>query len=192
MFTGIIEAIGTVHSLSGSEIMIDRPKIFDDVKLGSSIAISGVCLTVTKLDTSSLTFAMVPTTLQKTTLGQLKKGDKVNLERAMKADGRFDGHIVQGHCEGVGEILNRMNDGENQLLRIAIPKDLQPFVVRHGSITIDGVALTIADCEQASCTIALIPFTVKETTLGNLKKGDKVNIESDVIGRYVKSVTMHS
>lgn len=184
MFTGIIEATAPILSKSASKLAIERPRSFDDTKIGSSIAISGVCLTIINLDATSMSFDVVPTTFAKSKLGRMKVGESVNLERALSASGRFDGHVVQGHCEGAGSVREVKKNEDDVLMTIAFPSGLEPFIVRHGSITIDGVALTIADVSGENLTIALTPFTLEHTTLGRLKSGDAVNLETDIIGRY--------
>ncbi len=183
MFTGIIEATAEVLEKKDAGLRLARPVAFNDLKIGCSVAISGACLSVITFDDASMTFDVVPTTFQKTKLGSLKKGDIVNLERAMKADGRFEGHIVLGHSEGTGTVES-LND---TLLMISIPDSLLPYVVLHGSITIDGVALTIADLKDNHVTVALIPHTLANTTFGTLKKGDTVNLETDILGKYILS-----
>lgn len=183
MFTGIVEAMAKVLTNEHGRFSIERPKSFDDIKVGSSIAISGVCLTVVQYDKKTMSFEMVPETLQRTTLREKEKGDPVNLERALKADGRFEGHVVQGHVEAVGEILGLAKDG---MLKFFYPKMLKRFIVEKGSIAIDGVSLTVAALKGNECTIALIPHTLHVTTLGLLKEGDHVNIETDILGRYIR------
>jgi riboflavin synthase len=180
MFTGIIEATACVLERKGKLLSIERPRAFRDIKIGSSICVSGVCLTVTKLSQGQCSFDVVPTTLKKSTLGSLSKGDHVNLERALLADGRFDGHVVQGHCEGVGKVVKPGFE-----LQIRVPKHLWPYIVQHGSITIDGVSLTVASWRKGVMTIALVPHTLQETTLGALRIGDEVNLETDILGRYI-------
>lgn len=186
MFTGIIEATAKVKKIIKTGIVLERPTMFTDIKIGSSIAVSGVCLSVVAFDKTSMTFDVVPTTFSKTKLGSLKAGDSLNVERAMKADGRFEGHIVTGHCERVGEVV----DFSRGILTILIPSSLKPFIVPHGSITIDGVSLTVASFTKNHVTVALIPHTLKHSTLGSLKKGDSVNIETDILGRYVLSSSL--
>lgn len=181
MFTGIIESTAKILKLTSSGIVLERPKIFDDLKIGCSIAVSGACLTVTSFDASSMSFDVVPTTFEKSKLGSLKAGDSVNLERAMPASGRFEGHIVLGHVEATGSVRG-FSDG---LLTLSIPKYLLKFVVLHGCIMIDGVALTVARLEDADVTIAVIPHTLKLTTLGSLRPKDTVNLETDVLAKYI-------
>lgn len=185
MFTGIIEATAHVLKISDSGLTLERPAVFDDIKIGGSIAVSGVCLSVTAFDKNSMSFDVVATTFQKTKLGSLKKGDTVNLERALRADARLEGHIVLGHCEGVGEGLAVGAVGA--LLTVTIPEELKKYVVLHGSITLDGVALTVAALKGTAVTVAIIPHTLTNTTLGSLKAGDSVNIETDILGKYILS-----
>lgn len=181
MFTGIVESTAKILSLTESGIVLARPASFRDLTVGCSIAVSGACLTVTAFDASSMSFDVVPTTFRKTKLGSLKVGDAVNVERAMRADGRFEGHIVLGHIEGTGTVKS-VTDG---LLTITIPEELTPFVVHHGCIMIDGVAVTAAELKGTEVTIAVIPHTLAITTLGALKGGDTVNLETDVLAKYI-------
>lgn len=181
MFTGIVEATAEVLDVSARGMTLSRPKHFDDLRIGSSIAVCGACLSVTSFDEKKMTFDLADTTLEKTKLGQLKRGDQVNLERAMKANGRFEGHIVQGHVDGVGEVTEMAGT----LLRVRLPIDLRMYVMPQGSITVDGVSLTIADIHDHDITLALIPLTLSETTLGSLRTGDAVNIEADILSKYL-------
>ena len=185
MFTGIIEALAIVKEKSDSSVILDRPAGFDDLKIGSSICVSGVCLSVIELDQDSIKFDVMPETLRKTKLGDIKVGDSVNLERALLASDRFEGHIVQGHIENKGEVIGITKDNEDVLLTISLPDDLISLVVPKGSISIDGVSLTVASVDGNLCTVALIPHTLKNSTLGELQVGDLVNVETDVIGKYV-------
>jgi riboflavin synthase len=181
MFTGIIEAIGEVVENEDSQLILTKPVLFDDLFIGSSICVSGVCLSVISFDEHQMFFDVIETTKSKTKIGLLQKGDRVNLERAMRADGRFEGHIVQGHSEGVGKVVSF--DGTR--LTIHLPPHLVRYCISEGSITLDGVSLTIASLKKDSLTVALIPHTLENTTLGLLKEGESVNIETDVLGRYV-------
>jgi len=187
VFTGIIEAQAHVQEIGGHQLTITRPSLFSDVRLGSSIAISGVCLSVIHLENSTLSFDVVPETLKCSKLGTLKVGDSVNLERALSASGRFEGHIVQGHVEGLGTVekITKVESGAE--ITIRIPSELLTMIVSKGSITIDGVSLTVADIQNDLCTIALIPLTLEHTTLGTFHVGDMVNIETDILGKYVRS-----
>lgn len=183
MFTGIIETTAEILDPTPAIFRVSRPSSFDDIRIGSSIAVSGVCLTITALKADMMEFNVIEETLGKTKLGTLHIGDRVNLERAMKADGRLDGHIVQGHVEGVGKVLKF----ENGILYIMMAKNLITNIVQKGSITIDGVSLTVAGVDGDVISVALIPFTIRETTLGNLTTGAKVNIETDILMRMASN-----
>lgn len=188
MFTGIIEATARVMAQGGGRLALERPGTFDDVKPGSSISVSGVCLTVTVMDPESLTFDVMPETLQKTTIGDWTIGDLVNLERALSAHGRFEGHVVQGHAEGTGEVIGLEQQKGDVRLTVRIPPALKRMIVPKGSICLDGVSLTVADVGTDSCTVALIPLTLASTTLGAKRMGDRVNIETDVLVRTLLAV----
>lgn len=181
MFTGIIEATAEILAKTESTLTLARPASFDDIKHGCSIAVSGVCLSVTSFAAASMSFDVVRTTFRKTKLGSLKVGDSVNLERSMRAQDRFEGHVVTGHTEATGSIKQVTDEG----LVLCVPEVLLPYIVQHGSITIDGVALTVADITGDSLTVAIIPITKKETTLGSLKEGESVNVETDILGKYI-------
>lgn len=182
MFTGIIEATAEILEKTERGLSIDRPVSFDDVKIGSSIAVAGVCLTVTRLDDRSMGFDVVGETWEKTKFQDLQAGDHVNLERAMKMGDRFEGHIVQGHIKGTGKVLLQKH---GQLI-VELPSGLMASVVPKGSIALDGVSLTIASVEGNHITVALIPHTFEHTTLGTLQKGDQVNVETDVMVRSTR------
>jgi riboflavin synthase len=182
VFTGIIEATAAILERTDSNLMLERPTMFDDIRIGSSIAVSGACLSMVTFDDRSMTFNVVPETWKKTKFGSLQKGDRVNLEQAMRADGRFEGHVVQGHIEGVGEVVGKDDQG----LSIRVPSELVLLMVPKGSITLDGVSLTIASLNDDLCTVALIPLTLAQTTLGSIAIGDHVNIETDLIGKYIQ------
>ncbi|HVW67307.1 MAG TPA: riboflavin synthase [Candidatus Peribacteraceae bacterium] len=184
MFTGIIETTAEVLRKSDHSLTIQRPAVIDDIRMGSSISISGVCLSVVEFDTHSMTFDVVDETLTRTTLGALKTGDTVNLERSMRADGRFEGHIVQGHVEGTGKVTSLKPQASGMEMTIELPDHLLPLVVEKGSIAVDGVSLTVAKLNGNMCTIAVIPHTLSMTTLGHKKEGDRVNIETDILARY--------
>jgi riboflavin synthase len=185
MFTGIIEATVPVRTRTERTLAVGCPPSFTDLRLGMSIAINGVCLTITKFDQAFIAFDVIPITWERSNLGQLQPGDEVNVERAMRADGRFDGHIVQGHAEGVGTIMDCHVNTEWTTLTISVPLELMKYVIPRGSITLDGVALTVMEKKTTEITVGIIPTTLKETTLGQAQVGRTVNIETDVIGRYV-------
>ena len=186
MFTGIIETTATLLEKTDTGLTVERPASFADLKMGSSIAVAGVCLSVIELTAESMRFDVVGETWTKTTLGDRRVGDAVNLERSLPANGRFEGHIVQGHVEGTAVVEALRQEGQWTMLSVRLPADTVPLIVPKGSIAIDGVSLTIASLDGDLCTIALIPHTLAVTTLGTLKPGIHVNIETDVLGRYVR------
>ncbi len=192
MFTGIIEELGTVESLehrgSTAALHLRSPRVLAGIALGDSIAVDGCCLTVTDHDGATWTADVITTTLAATTLGSLTSGDRVNLERAVRADGRLDGHIVQGHVDGVGEIVDREEQDGTTLLRIALPAELSRYVVARGSLAVDGVSLTVADVSGRVAVIGLIPETLARTTLGRRSVGAPVNLEVDVLAKYVEKL----
>ncbi|MDD3896492.1 MAG: riboflavin synthase [Candidatus Peribacteraceae bacterium] len=182
MFTGVIEATGIVKEKTEGGLRISRPDAFTDIRIGSSICVSGACLSVIACDAQSMTFDVVPETWERTKLGSLQAGDVVNLERALSAQGRFEGHIVQGHVEGVATV----QEFRAGVLTITLPDTLVEYVFLKGSVAIDGVSLTVADIRGNACAVALIPHTIRETTLGELKEGDLVNVETDILVRAVR------
>jgi riboflavin synthase len=188
MFTGIIEATAPILERSLSGLKIQRPALFDDTKIGSSICVSGVCLSVTDFDDESMTFDVVEETWERSNLGNLQEGSKVNLERALSVNGRFEGHIVQGHVEGVGRTSSVEHRTSNAFLTVALLEDMIKNCVQKGSIALDGVSLTIASIEGTSVTVALIPHTLEHSTLGLVQEGDSMNVETDVLGRYVRTI----
>jgi riboflavin synthase len=191
MFTGIVETAAKILA-SENGLTVERPTAFDDLRIGSSVAVAGVCLSVVELTADALRFDVMGETLKRTSLGDKKAGDMVNLERSLAANGRFEGHVVQGHVEGTGTVTELAQDGKWTLLRFTLPADLASLVVQKGAIAVDGVSLTVADLRDDVCTIALIPHTLAVTTLGSLRSGDRVNIETDILGRYVRSLLWQS
>lgn len=192
MFTGIVEEMGTVTQLiRGSKeqrITISCNKILEDIHIGDSIAVNGVCLTVVTYDGKSFQADVMNETFLRSSLGALRPGSPVNLERAMAADGRFGGHIVSGHIDGTGTIKSIKKDDNAIWFEIAAPRDILDGIVEKGSIAIDGISLTIAAVDNVSFKVSIIPHTLKETVLGVKKVGDTVNLETDVIGKYVKKL----
>ncbi len=190
MFTGIIEEIGEVLAVEkmpdGVRITVGARKVLDDLKPDDSISIDGACQTVIKCDPDSFTVEAVGETIQKTTLGSFRNGRRVNLERALTLQTRLGGHLVQGHINGTGRITQWFPRGENYFLEVEIPSDLTSYCIREGSIALDGISLTIARMEDNRVGISIIPHTVKYTTLQEKKVGDLMNVEVDVIARYVK------
>jgi riboflavin synthase len=188
MFTGIIEEIGIVKSVKSKVITIEANKIFDDLKLGDSIAVNGTCLTISSFSNKIFNADITTETLSRTNLGDLKSGFKVNLERALTLNGRLGGHIVSGHVDGVGIIKNISKDSEDIELVIECSANLMKYIIEKGSVAVDGISLTVAkvDNNKNSFSVAIIPHTLKETVLYYKKAGDKVNIENDIIGKYVE------
>ena len=193
MFTGIIEELGTVESLTlgadPARLRIRSPQVLEGIALGDSIAVSGCCLTVTAHEGGSWTADVISTTLAATSLGDLAAGYRVNLERCVRADGRLDGHIVQGHVDGVGTVTGREEADGTTLLRLALPAGLSRYVVAKGSLAVDGVSLTVAAIDGEEVTLGLIPETLSRTTLGVRAVGDRVNLEVDVLAKYVEKLT---
>lgn len=190
MFTGIIEEVGKVVSItkgSASAILtIEGPKVISDSQLGDSIAVNGVCLTVTGIKGNCFTADVMAETLRRSSLGTLQVGSSVNLERAMSAMGRFGGHIVSGHIDGTGTIRHMKPEDNAIWIEIDTPSNLLKYIVEKGSIAIDGISLTVAKLTELSFSVSVIPHTGKETTLLNKKVGDVVNLENDIIGKYVE------
>ncbi|MBN2739074.1 MAG: riboflavin synthase [Spirochaetales bacterium] len=190
MFTGIIEERGKIKSRSHSgatyQLSINCLKVLSDTKKGDSIAVNGVCLTVIGLGNDWFSADVSPETLTKSSLNFLNTGEVVNLERAMSANGRFGGHIVSGHVDGLGEIQSIKPLGNSMIFKIKIPGNLLKYAIKHGSISIDGISLTIADLEKDFAKLAIIPETVEQTNLRYKAAGDKVNVEMDLIGKYIE------
>jgi riboflavin synthase len=188
MFTGLIEAVGGVIGMvptsSGFRLSIGTP-LAADLRDGDSVAVNGVCLTVTTRDDSAWTADIGPETARVTTLGSLVPGQSLNLERSMRADGRFGGHFVQGHVDGIGVVESVQEDGESHWIAVRIPGELEALLIPRGSIAIDGVSLTIARLEHGMVHVMIIPFTWEHTTLSSLGAGDRVNLECDMVGKYV-------
>ena len=189
MFTGIVEELGKVKEIEsksfGMRFTITAKLVLDDMKIGDSISVNGVCLTVTEKNEQMFSLDLVPETLDKSNLCELIKGDFVNLERAMKASDRFGGHILQGHVETLGIILDKQQQGNNAVLSVGMDPEWMRFCIPKGSIALDGISLTITSVEANIIEIALIPHTLGNTTLGIKSKSDTLNIETDIIGKYV-------
>lgn len=190
MFTGIVEEIGSVAQMPpagrAGQLVIDAHTVLDDVRLGDSIAVNGVCLTVTSFGAGRFAADVMPETLSRSNLGALRPGSPVNLERAMAANGRFGGHIVSGHIDGTGHIAARVADQNAVRVRIRCPEAIAALVVEKGSIAIDGVSLTVARLFDDGFEVSVIPHTGSQTTLLGKRVGDAVNLENDVVGKYVQ------
>ena len=186
MFTGIVEEIGIVKAISSNKITIECSKILDDIKLGDSIAVNGVCLTVTEFDANYFNADISPETFKVTALKELSNGSTINLERALKLSDRLGGHIVSGHIDTIGKIHQISKNKDFYDLKIEFNNEYQKYVVKKGSITINGISLTIADIKNNIVTIAVIPHTYENTMLKDLKNNDNVNIEFDILAKYVE------
>jgi riboflavin synthase len=190
MFTGIVESMGTITSVDESgvqaKITISSPGFGDDLQHGESVAVSGVCLTVAQKAGGSWVADVMRVTRETTTLGEAAPGRRVNLERALRADGRMGGHIVQGHVDGVATLVRRDSAAEWDDLTFSVPADVARYVVTKGSICLDGVSLTVAALDGRDVTVSLIPTTLTDTTLGTLSVGDRVNVEVDVLAKYIE------
>jgi riboflavin synthase len=187
MFTGIVEELGTVREVADHRLTVGCRTVLVDADIGSSIAVNGVCLTVVERAGSSLAFDVTDETLGRSSLGGLRPGDGVNLERAVSLAARLGGHLVQGHVDGVGRIASAEPDGSDGLvLRIELPPSLRRYVVEKGSLAVDGVSLTVAAVHDDGVSIAVIPHTRDATTLGSVRVGDPVNVETDLLARYVE------
>ena len=192
MFTGIIEEKGSIksitHGAKSAVLYIRADKIMSDVQIGDSVAVNGVCLTATKIMSDGFTADVMAETLRRSSLGSLKAGDRVNLERAMAADGRFGGHIVSGHIDGTGTIREYKREDNAIWVTIACGSNLLKYIVEKGSIAIDGISLTVAVVTDTYFKVSIIPHTAAETTLIDKKPGDSVNLENDIVGKYVEKL----
>lgn len=190
MFTGIVEELGTVVALDrgadSARLTLRGPLVTEDATHGASIAVNGVCLTVVEHGDGEFTVDVMAETLRRSSLGALAPGDRVNLERAMAASSRFGGHVVQGHVDGTTTITAREPGERWEVVRFGLPADLAPYLVEKGSITVDGVSLTVVDVTDGSFSVSLIPTTLDLTTLGHKAVGDPVNLEVDVLAKYVE------
>ena len=190
MFTGIVEAIGVIVEVAdfdgGTRFVIDCPTVTDGLGIGDSISVQGACLTATEIAEGRFTVSLVSETLRRTSLGTFEPTDRVNLERAMPASGRFDGHIVQGHVDGVGTVREVTPDGEGCRITITCPPALTRYVIDKGSITVDGVSLTVAGLDGDAFDVAIIPHTLEVTTIGALERLSPVNLEVDILAKYVE------
>lgn len=190
MFTGIIEGLGTIIEIrpAGREkrLTFDADFVLDQTKIGDSISVSGVCLTVIMIDGKRFQVDVSPETFARTTFLRAKIGDRVNLERALRLSGRIDGHLVSGHIDGIGTVKWKQNTGNAVIFTIGVPESLSRYMVKKGSVAVDGISLTINNCGRDSFDVSIIPHTAKLTTMGLSKVGNPVNIETDMIGKYVE------
>ncbi len=189
MFTGLVEEVGRVSRLEEGEMLrlsIAAGLAAEDTREGDSVSVNGVCLTVGKTDGRTLSFYAMPETLRRTALGELVEGSAVNLERAMSHAGRFGGHVVQGHVDGVGEVAGVRPEGDAEIWAFDAPEGVLRYTVEKGSISVDGISLTVVSVLDSLFTVSILPQTSANTNLGELRAGDRVNLEADVIGKYVE------
>jgi riboflavin synthase len=195
MFTGIIEELGKVLAIEEQQdairLTIGAKKVLSDLGRGDSIACSGTCLTAIEIDDNGFTADVMLETLKRSSLSEVKVGDPINLERAMSAATRFGGHVVQGHVDGVGEFVSREKSENWDWVRIKVPHDLMKYVVMKGSITFDGISLTVNEIDGDVVGLSLIPETLTVTTLGYKQPGDKVNVEADVLAKHIERLMEH-
>ena len=186
MFTGIVEETGNVVDTSATGLLIDASVVMDDLKVSDSICVNGACLTVTRVDGTTFSVDTVPETLLRTNLGRLRAGDPVNLERPMRMDGRFGGHIVQGHVDGTGKVLSIVPDGEANNFKVEAGDGIMRYVVEKGFVAVDGTSLTVVDCDYRTFSVTIVPYTWENTVFGFRRPGDTVNLEVDIIAKYVE------
>ena len=189
MFTGIIEEVGKVTSAQPGNLVIAASRVLQGMELGGSIAINGACLTITSFDTDSFSVDIMPETLERTNLGLLSVGDEVNLERPLALGGRLGGHLVQGHIDATGRVVSVRWDGEAILIRFEAPSEVMRYVVGKGFIAVDGVSLTVITKDASSFQVSIVDFTRKHTTLGRRQVGDLLNLEVDIIAKYVEQMS---
>ncbi|MGG4447356.1 riboflavin synthase [Brevibacillus porteri] len=190
MFTGLVEEVGVLESIQGNEqasrLVIRAQQVLEGVKLGDSISVNGICLTVTSYTNRQFSVDVMPETMNKTSLRQLRSGQRVNLERAMRLGDRFGGHIVSGHVDGTGMVASREVNANAVVFRMEAQPRLLKYVIARGSICIDGISLTVVDVNDNGFTVSIIPHTLANTSLADRRPGDLVNLETDVIGKYVE------
>lgn len=191
MFTGIVEEIGKIKQLGTHRLAVNAAGVLQELKEGDSIAINGVCLTITSVDKTSFTVDIMPETIRRTTFSRLHYGDSVNLERALPAQGRIGGHFVQGHIDGVGKVISLAPEAEAVIMRVSLEPELSRYVVVKGFIAVDGVSLTVVDCSSSSLSVSLVAYTTQKTTLGGRKPGDSVNLEVDIMAKYLEKYSQH-
>ena len=186
MFTGIVEEVGTVREARPGRLTIVARKVVEDLKPGDSIAVNGACLTVTEFGGDYFSVDIMPETLRRTNLGMLRSGDRVNLELPLAVGGRLGGHFVQGHVDGVGKVVAATPEGEALLLRFEASEEMMRYIVGKGFVAVDGVSLTVVEHDKSSFKVSLVAYTLQNTNLGGKRPGDFVNIEVDIIAKYVE------
>jgi riboflavin synthase len=188
MFTGIVEEIGVVKEASDDRLAVKARKVLEEIKVGDSIAVNGVCLTVVSLENHDFSVNVMPETLRRTNLGGLHYNNQVNLERALVVGGRLGGHFVSGHVDDTGEVMDVTSEETARIIRISTPAKLRPYIMNKGFITVDGVSLTVVGLDDSSFVVSLVAYTMEHTTLGGKRPGDIVNLEVDVIAKYIEGL----
>lgn len=186
MFTGIVEEVGKVHQIAAHRLVVEANRVLGGIATGDSIAVNGVCLTVVEFTDSSFTVDLSKETLDRTNLGSLTKGDPIDLERPLTPESRMGGHIVQGHVDGVGTLVELGGTPEERVLRVEAPTELARYIVEKGFIAVDGMSLTVTEVVDTTFSVAVIPYTFEQTVLGTRKAGDLVNLEVDIVAKYVE------
>ena len=189
MFTGIIEEVGRVSSAGTGNLVVASSQVLQGMAPGQSMAVNGVCLTVTHFDASSFSVDVMPETLSRTNLGLLSAGDRVNLERPLALGGQLGGHLVQGHVDATGRVADMLWDGEALLLRFEAPPEVMRYVVEKGYIAVDGISLTVTSRDESSFQVSVVDFTRRHTNLGERRVGERVNLETDIIAKYVEQLS---
>jgi riboflavin synthase len=192
MFTGIIEEVGTVKSMQRGRLIISAKEVLKGTKLGDSISVNGACLTVTDISGDSFSVDVMAETVRRTGIETLLPGQGVNLERALPADGRFGGHFVQGHVDGTGKVLSMVPEGDAVLMEVAASPEIMHYLVEKGYIAVDGISLTVIRCDAKKFTVSLVSHTMRNTTLGKKKAGDVLNLEVDIMAKYVEKMKVES
>ena len=190
MFTGIVEEVGRIKAIGSGVLQVSASRVLEDVQLGDSIAVNGICLTVTEFNSGSFRADVMPETVRRTSLAELKIGSPVNLERALTLSSRLGGHMVSGHIDGVGRIVSLKDDKNAILMKIAADADILHYIVEKGSVALDGISLTVAAVTDRDFTVSLIPHTRQVTNLGSKGEGSLINIENDVVGKYVEKLLL--
>ena len=188
VFTGIVEEVGVVARISDNGMTVRASKVLGDVNLGDSIAVNGACLTAVNFTKSEFSVDLSPETMRRTSLGKLSEGSLVNLERALLASDRMGGHLVQGHVDGTGRITSAKTEGDSTIFRVRVPKRLNKYIVEKGFVAVDGISLTVVQRGASSFTVAVIPYTLGNTNLAALSVGGQVNLEADILAKYVESL----
>ncbi|MDD5093225.1 MAG: riboflavin synthase [Dehalococcoidia bacterium] len=188
MFTGIVEEVGQLKFAGPGKLVIAARKVLEGTRLGDSIAVNGPCLTVTAIGNADFSVDVMPETLRRTTLGTLKPGDKINLERALALGDRFGGHFVQGHIDGTGKIVSFVPEGDAVIMKVSAPPQITRYAVEKGFVAIDGISLTIVECDAHSVSVSLVTYTQNNTTFADKRPGGLVNLEIDIIAKYVEKL----